>query len=193
MTAHFQPMPAALRRKLFFSLLLALTVPLVSCDSGGSSDGSQNEGPQLEDLHSTNRLITSEGADGEVFDATESELDYYYRDDSDGSDVHICLGDDTIVKGRLSDISTDVNSSGNLVRTQEIVNADGVVLYDEENEGGTTTLEYLEIGTDVGETTRFEVQESDQSSIEGNTDTVRGIEEIPETDEDCANREDFHN
>jgi hypothetical protein len=35
---HSQPMRSALRRGLFFSLLLALTLPLTSCDSGGPNE-----------------------------------------------------------------------------------------------------------------------------------------------------------
>jgi hypothetical protein len=182
-------MRTALRRRLFFSLLLVLTFPLASCDSGGSNGDDE---PQQEDLFGQHRLITSEDPQGNVFDARESDLDYYYREDSDGVDTHICLSDDSIVKARLSTLSTEVNSSGNLVKTEEIVEADDVVLYDEENEGGNNVIEFLEISSDVGETQRWVVKESPEQ-FEGNTDTARRIEEIPETDEDCANREKFHN
>lgn len=179
-------MPIVLRRGFFLFLLLAISLSIVSCDSSGSNGESQDEEPKLEDLIGQSRLITSEDSLGNVFDARESSYDYYYSQDPDGVDFHVCRSDDSIEKGRLRTVSTRVNSSGNLVKTEEVVEA--VAGFDPEDEGTTYEVEYLEIGSDVGETGRWEIR-----GLATVRETARRIEEIPKTDQDCANREDFHN
>lgn len=82
MTAHSQPMRMALRRRLFFSLLLALTLPLVSCDSGGP-----NEPPEWVGTWKLSEASGWEPTSPRYYDFSEDALIYilYFDPENPGS------------------------------------------------------------------------------------------------------------
>ena len=174
----------------FVSLLLAaiflLFVFLPGCDSSGSAES--DPGPSRADVTGTWRLVSSND-----FDATESEYDLYYDGTTEGTTLHTCTFDDTHIRERVSAESQEVNESGNLVITDVIENGkkdeNVAAIYDPENEGGETVIEYRQIEEDR---LVWEVVSSAQADIVGNVDELESTSGVPTSDTECENREQFH-
>lgn len=111
-------MLTTLRKRLFLSLFLALTLPLVSCDSGGSSDSSPAWVGTWEDQEDTIfwELSENEFRYFEVFelenDPDECELEIFEVIEEDGNTITV-QGSSPNVSGDL--IEFQFETSGDML------------------------------------------------------------------------------
>lgn len=160
------------------------------CQDLDSFISSNRDTPSRRDMATTWRLNSSSSG----FDANNSDsYALFYDIKSDETILHSCTdsdGDDqadTYVKERLSVKSTTTNSAGNAVVTETIEEGNGVV-YDSENEGGETTVEYLGL---EGRGALWWVQGSSQTDMTGNVYGVERTSGVPTSDTECDNRDQF--
>lgn len=130
------------------------------------------------------RIVESGGNDG-----TTDNYDVYVNGKRETVDLHVCNTDDQHFKDTKARHHLRTNSSGNLVITEKItdVNPDGGV-HGEEDLGRFTTTEILSDNSNSVEWKLLRYP----GPAEGNVEVANDLADIPMSDQECANREQFH-
>jgi len=132
-------------------------------------------------------------ANSDGFDARDSDDFALFYDYAEGGDLdlHSCIdsdGDGVADTHRLEETTKKTegqSSEGNTVVTTSVTTAAGVI-YDDTNK--ETTVEYLSTKDDLA---WWWVRNSTQSDIAGIVDVVEKTSGVPETDQQCQNRDQF--
>jgi len=116
----------------------------------------------------------------------------FFDFNSNGTVLHSCShrdddGNLEHVREESSLDNTSRNSEGNIVATGTIEDGQGVI-WDQSNEGGQGSTEYLSTKDDI---VWQLVQSSAQSDLAGNVDVLEKTSGVPTSDQQCQNRDQF--